>query len=934
MMICPACGATYENGRFCGRDGTALVPGVAQPPAGVPDGAQGSPVAPQASAVAAQVTPVVPQASAAGPAGVPGVPPVAPRGGRLPRAGLVAIIGVACVALAVGAAFAVPAIINVLRGGATGGGQEGAGLAVTGVAPAESDWSSGVRQAWTSPGLDIDHFVAQSDSVWVFGTSVDPGDTMGLIGVATSDGSPLWTKDGDWMCADVIGETLPCVNLGRSEFVVLDLRTGVISSTTEWTDFGLPQTFSPNYISAIGGSQVIVAGPKSPEPGAGDDPDVSGNPYEATVIDVSTLRATWTKEYPRCAEPDLDDSSFEVIQSQHDGGIFARAGMIMIGDYAESVIVNAATGEPVLSPTTTCEPLTIMTAHAIYGASAASFNSPAGGTGVVLNPRTDLLPIQLAGTAVPDQTIVVTPGDDVWVNALPQGNDGTSGDPLWAANVPSATNESEIERDALVGAFDGSHLVLTRPDGGIQSVDPETGETQWQISLPASFNNAHRSYGFLSDGTLIATDLMCNDDNCGGAGSFAIDMDTGKELWEFDGWIGSYSDGGISGPLDRGGLLATKNEDDAAIRLVPANQPAATAIPSDAPGCPSGMTAVSWTRYADGSVLVCRGNSAYAVVDSHGWTATELHFVDGGYEVVYDNGARVQAWLGGVLVTVNNGQTVTYVAGESWSVATGVSTFTQTPSGVQSCPSGSWPISLSTWDGGWLLVCGTSASAPTSLTYSDGGNTGSASSVSGTGGGYCGDAPVGSVCVYQAPSVVVIGGTQHSVPDNYFADGGYGGAGKGNGSYDVPAPSDTAKDQVRYLVGILNKSAASRKALGPASENVLACKKLSSAVTEIDQITKNREDLLTALDSTPVDQIPGGDSIVAKLRAALEASRDADRAWAAWGRDQKSYGCSERPQEVVDAQDVVNDAKNAFCDAWNTQIAGTYGVKKFTRDQI
>ena len=256
---------------------------------------------------------------------------------------------------------------------------------------------------------------------------------------------------------------------------------------------------------------------------------------------------------------------------------------------------------------------------------------------------------------------------------------------------------------------------------------------------------------------------------------------------------------------------------------------------------------------------------------------------------------------------------------------------------IPPCPAGSWPLSLSTWNGGWLLVCGTSASEPTSLTYSDAGGTGEASSVQAAGTGYCGQASVGQVCVYRVPAMVRIGDVQRSVPDNYFTSHGRGGAGEGDGSYNVPAPQASAQDQVRYLVDILNRSKNARTALGPASQNVMNCKNLSSAVSQIDGITQNRRDLLAALDSTPVDLISGGSQIVAQLRSALEASRDADIAWANWGRSRQTNGCSSTgkvPTAVLDAEKKVNAAKATFCATWKTQIADVYGVHAFTSTEI
>jgi len=362
-------------------------------------------------------------------------------------------------------------------------------------------------------------------------------------------------------------------------------------------------------------------------------------------------------------------------------------------------------------------------------------------------------------------------------------------------------------------------------------------------------------------------------------------------------------------------------------------------VPVDAPDCPAGMTPLSWTDYSADSVLVCRGSGDYSIATSAGLHANRLEFTSGGYKVTFTDGSTVDASLDGALVAAaTNNTTTVYVARESWSFWGGAASFTNTPNGLNPCPSSSYAISLSTWDSGWIMVCGSSTSNPTYGEYMDVGFQGASelSSVAYTGTGYCGDdsSHGQTVCVYQAPAVVTIGDTQHSVPNNYFAGSGAGGAGMGVGSYQVPAPNDTARDQVRYLVDILNRSSTQRQSLTPAAQNVIDCKNLPTAIGQINNIAQNRTDLMSALDSAPVDQISGGDLIVGKLRAALQSSINADLAWVGWGQSQLMYGCSAEPQSVKDAEASATAAKGAFCDAWQVQIANVYGVPAFTKGEI
>jgi len=360
-----------------------------------------------------------------------------------------------------------------------------------------------------------------------------------------------------------------------------------------------------------------------------------------------------------------------------------------------------------------------------------------------------------------------------------------------------------------------------------------------------------------------------------------------------------------------------------------------TEAPTDMPTCPAGMTPVSWTKYADGSVLVCSGNGNTSVVTSMGWRATQIQWKDDGYVITYSNGATVETYLGGSLVVVTqHGASTMYVAGESWMVSSGTADFSYSPTGIASCPAGTWPISLSTWDGGWLLVCGTSSSDPTSLAYSDGQSQGQASSVTIANGGYCGQADVGQVCVYQAPALVTIAGTQHSVSNNYFTGQGAGGSGQGTGAYNVPAPGASAQQQVQYLLDILKQSTASLQKLGPPSMDIMHCRNLDSSVVLVQEVAQGRQDQLAALDSTPVDKISIGSQLVSELRAALQASYDADEAWIAWGQDQSYYGCSVEPRSVIDTNNAAGDAKRVFYATWNSQIAPVYGVQTFKPGDI
>jgi hypothetical protein len=402
--------------------------------------------------------------------------------------------------------------------------------------------------------------------------------------------------------------------------------------------------------------------------------------------------------------------------------------------------------------------------------------------------------------------------------------------------------------------------------------------------------------------------------------------------------------GGGAAGAPAGTELAVNNPLD--LGAVFANAGAGTP-PTGLPACPDGMSAVSWAEWADGIVLICgadgQGYAVEATFQGAEARARTLTFTADGWEVDFADGSRVVSSLdGGVVEAAGDAGTGAYLATAAWSAATGEAP--APPAGLPplpSCPEGTWPISYSAWDTGWLLVCGVGADAPGAAYYAEGG--GSPVQVDGNsfyGDGYCGESgAVGQVCSYSSPAVVALGERQVSASVNYFAGAGFGGAGQGTGAYDVVAPQDTAEDQVRYLVEILEKSAAGRAQLQPAIDAVGACRDVSGQVAVLEGVAQNRRDLLAALDSTPVDKVPDGPALVGLLRAALQASLGADDSYVAWAQAQLAADCaSGAGRSYFDGAVPYNERaqrnKVAFTEQWNGQIAPAFGVRTFTNLEI
>ncbi|MDR1711124.1 MAG: hypothetical protein LBR58_04625 [Propionibacteriaceae bacterium] len=276
--------------------------------------------------------------------------------------------------------------------------------------------------------------------------------------------------------------------------------------------------------------------------------------------------------------------------------------------------------------------------------------------------------------------------------------------------------------------------------------------------------------------------------------------------------------------------------------------------------------------------------------------------------------------------------------------ATGPASPAATPSGLPACPAGTQQLSQSTWPGGWLVVCGSAIASPSWLAFSDSElGAGETSQVVYAPGMYCASSGASRACAYAAPALVafVVDGevVQRSVESNFFADSGSGGAGQGTGPTGVEAPDNTAKDQVRYLTEILAKSAKARGKLSPAINNVVACKKVSASIKDMQAVSDNRTELLKALESTPVDRIDGGEELLAQLRAALLASLATDDAYVAWAQDEQANGCangrkSSLYKEAQKLDKAVDPLKAAFISNWNQTIVPVYGVKELANADV
>ncbi len=821
------------------------------------------------------------------------------------------------------------------------GSSETASLRVTGRPPSSGGtWANGIKEVWTvqtagmrdwseSEGDSFDGTYHLHEEGWTLFAVV--GDTGQIIGTLDPNTGRLsWETGRSFVtnggCATTVTEGLvPCLTSqfqyeepdGPWRLFWTDWGTGEIKKTVALSELDLAGDYgSPEVrISKDHLDLTLPTYGDYLEDYLGSGSSATG--FQGVInarLDSSGTKKLWATRSQGCEE-----LAWETAEPQH-GLLFPGYGLAL----------DENTGKEFL-PANVCASVAADGVLSIPGSKAAEvprqLTAPDGTT---IDIVTDSYGIEVFGDPLPAplriQNISVNSDGSETTAELEAYSPGT-GAPLWSQPLPVTGVNNNHSFVGTVTYKDGYLLVSDMEL--LRSVDPETGEVIWQHQG----NDWHPVVG--EEGTIIvypSGDFL-------DANSIAIDGASGKILW---------SDPGIAyfAPDPGGGESILVLRNNSVSRLVPADRTTdAPTLPGDAPACPQGMTPVSWTRYEGGSILLCQQDQKFVVItpDQPKWKATELNFVPGGFQAVFGTDATIWVSLGGSAVTVEErGEQTMRPTTTAWTAARG-STDLRLPSDIRQCPAGSWPISLSTFDGGWLLVCGTAASQPTQLIFNDGQIIDS-EKVSYHSGTYCADTTAGEVCVHRSPALVTIEGDsaeveQHSVASNYFSGYGEGGAGTGAGSYGVAAPETNAKDQVRYITEILEKSAVDRADLNEAVSQVRACQDLPGAIRTLEGVTDNRNELLEALDSTPVDAIPGGTQLASQLRRALELSRDSDLVWVEWAESEQANGCAlgnDNPlyKTVYNMNLDVALAKDAFVDNWNTNIAPQYGAPQFTRPQI
>lgn len=399
-------------------------------------------------------------------------------------------------------------------------------------------------------------------------------------------------------------------------------------------------------------------------------------------------------------------------------------------------------------------------------------------------------------------------------------------------------------------------------------------------------------------------------------------------------------------------VLALETDSDTIIRLDPGAGAARVASePSTLPACPKGQTPVSFSTWENGkgATLVCQGFArtvtVVVIVNGRTYTSASGSITPTGYRADFGGGVSVDIGLGGWATWVTDGQTTTLHTGsKGWQIGTtAAQRYPALSDKVKACPAGSYPLSLSTWHGGWLLTCGETATKITKFIYVDGSTHGSGNAMTEQGGLTCGTASGGvKVCVNASPAVVEFssqGGTptQHSVGANYVAGQRFGGAGQGTGAYGLADPKADAASEVAYLNGILQQSQVARASVRTVIQSIVRCTTTTADVQNAQAVVDDRTTELQALSSAPVDSIPGGPALLAQLQAVIGDSLQADRQYVTAANQVAGGQCAAGKATYATQKDFITqitNEKTTLANLWNSQIAPQYGTPTYTQDNI
>ena len=176
-----------------------------------------------------------------------------------------------------------------------------------------------------------------------------------------------------------------------------------------------------------------------------------------------------------------------------------------------------------------------------------------------------------AGPVVSKDRVIVThrQGDEIITEALT----ATDGKPLWRHAYPTRYHDSfGFDNGPRAVPCIAAGKVLTHgPEGIVQALDFETGQLLWSYDSVAELESPQGYFGRACSPMVVDQKVLLNvggKNAKGGAGIIALDLATGKLIWQATDDEASYSspvllsaDKAVSVFFTRRGILLTQNSD-------------------------------------------------------------------------------------------------------------------------------------------------------------------------------------------------------------------------------------------------------------------------------------------------------------------------------------------------------------------------------------
>jgi len=722
-----------------------------------------------------------------GPGGIPPTygpyPGMMPMYGRRPR-GMPLLIGVGVVVVA----LVVAAILWGIPGtGFHGVLKSGGGSSSHPVGePAKASYAFGYKKTWTVTaaslgitqdqlgyGVSVDDVnvlpLAESDTTWLLGVDNPAGGpVMYLYGVDAATGAKKWGEVFNGpvarVCApDAIDGVFYCGQADEGVFAV-DPDTGKMTK--------LANPFSVGSIVQTTAGQVSISEPICAQCLSLEVVDgyiLATAPFDNYMSGLVSLispagKVMWTIQPPDYCGPEEE--------TPPDVGM---GGLVIINDGCGAYVFDVKTGNMLVRASGSLGFVSEKRLWLGYGsADRESFTDSSGGQWTIGDGSSQgshwmgfASPDSVAPltSTISDETCIVS-----WVEA-----DGST---RWLSNFGSSENGEPGYACSFQSTFDGQSLILNEAGGYTWALSPKDGTILWRNSVDASqlAGSGHLYYVLPGDGTVV---IPVND------WVAAFNGSTGVKYWSMrEMWLSKVSRNVTS--ISMVGSARNISGPSAVYRIDPAMpQPRVPSMPASLPSCPDGWTPVSWSTWDGGHTLVCSGaGTLYYVVivigsqkyEDYGATSIPT----GGYSASFSGNRSAVISLGGGLIQFTQGKkTTSYLASQSWYQGASGG-FKTTPSGIPPCPKGSYPLSLSIWQGQWLLTCGTAPDVVTAFFYFNGSSTLQGKGMTSQGGMSCGtDSKGQTVCV--GPGKVTV--TKNGKTDTFTPESGYGA---GLGGYDKP----------------------------------------------------------------------------------------------------------------------------------------------------